>query len=305
MRFSLRGQVRLLATVTLVAAFMGAIPGGLVAQTQGPDEEASIVVTTEILGAIVRDLVGDAGDVKVLMERGVDPHGWAPSARDTEAVFGADLVVANGLWLEEGLIDVLESAAADGVPIFQATDHVALRTLDSGSDHEGAGDPHLWLDPLAMRDVVVALGPALASVGVDVGGRATDLESRLVALDAEVVSILSPIPPERRRLVTGHESMGYLADRYGFELIGAVVPGLSSQGEASARELATLVEAVRVADVDVVFAEVGTPVHIAAALAAETGARIVELSLEQLPADGSYETLIREVATTIADALSP
>ena len=144
----------------------------------------------------------------------------------------------------------------------------------------------------------------LATLGVDDGSRAADLESRLEALDAEVVSIVAAIPPERRRLVTGHESMGYFADRYGFELIGAVVPGLSSQGEASARELATLVDAVRAAGVDVVFSEVGTPDHIAAALASETGARIVELSLEQLPADGSYETLIRDVATTIADALS-
>ena len=129
------------------------------AQTQGPSEDVSIVVTTDILGAIVRDLVGDAAEVTVLMEGGVDPHGWAPSARETEAVFGADLVVANGLRLEEGLVDVLESAAADGIPVFQATDHIVVRTLGPGSDEDGVGDPHFWLDPLAMRDVVIALAP--------------------------------------------------------------------------------------------------------------------------------------------------
>jgi zinc/manganese transport system substrate-binding protein len=178
-----------------------------------------------------------------------------------------------------------------------------VRAGAPGSDHEDVGDPHFWLDPLAMRDVVVALEPVMTELGLDVAARSADIESRLEALDAEVVAILSAIPPERRRLVTGHESMGYFADRYGFELVGAVVPGLSSQGEASARELAALVDTVRSAGVSVLFTEVGTPTQIAATLAAETGARIVELSLEQLPADGSYETLIRGVATTVAGAL--
>jgi zinc/manganese transport system substrate-binding protein len=155
-----------------------------------------------------------------------------------------------------------------------------------------------------MRHDVTALAPALQDdLGLVLRTRSADAESGHTALDAEVRDTLADIPPARRLLVTGHESMGYFADRYGFELIGAVVPGLSSQGEASAKELAALVDAVRAAGVDVVFAEIGTPSHIAAALAAETGARIVELSLEQLPPDGSYESLIRGVATTIADAL--
>jgi zinc/manganese transport system substrate-binding protein len=144
----------------------------------------------------------------------------------------------------------------------------------------------------------------LEGLGVDVADRGADLADRLEALDAEVAATLSAIAPEHRRLVTGHESMGYFADRYGFELVGAVVPGLSSQGEVSARELSELVEALRSAGVDVVLTEIGTPEQIARALAAETGATLVPVSLEQLPADGSYETLIRDLATTIADALA-
>jgi zinc/manganese transport system substrate-binding protein len=307
------------ATVTMMALLVltAGAPGPALGQSE-PADPVSIVVTTDVLGGITRDLVGDAAGVAVLMDGGVDPHAWAPSARDTEAVLGADLVIANGLDLEEGLLDVLAIARADGVRVFEATDHVSVRALDpdaADAELEGdtahevesehrEGDPHFWLDPLAMRDVVIALVPALEEVGVDVADSGVGLVGRLEALDAEVVTILSTILPERRRLVTGHESMGYFADRYGFELIGAVVPGLSSQGEVSARELSELVEAVRAAGVDVVLTEVGTPDQIAHALATETGATIVPISLEQLPDDGSYESLIREIATVIAETLA-
>jgi zinc/manganese transport system substrate-binding protein len=307
---------RLIRAVVAVSVLAASTPGPTLAQAE-PDARPSVVVTTDVLGGIVRDLVGDATSLTVLMDGGTDPHAWAPSARDSEAVFGADLVIANGLGLEEGLIDVLATAAAEGVPVFEATDHVQVRTLDPGAtDHEeeaedghdpsahAGGDPHFWLDPLAVREVVLALTPVLAEVGVDVPDGGTGYAGRLEALDEEVTALLAAIPPERRRLVTGHESMGYFADRYGFELIGAVVPSLSSQGEVSAGDLAELVEAVRAAGVDVVLTEVGTPDQIAQALASETGAAIVPISLEQLPDDGSYESLIRGVAATIANALS-
>jgi zinc/manganese transport system substrate-binding protein len=280
------------------------LPAAHAAAQTAAGTSVTVVVTTDILGGLVRELVADAATVTVLMSGGVDPHGWAPSARDTEAVLGADLVVANGLGLEEGLIDVLASAEAEGVPVFEATDHITVRGLDSEGDAAAGGDPHFWLDPLAVRDVVRALEVTLEGLGLDVSERSADLVARLEALDAEVAATLSAIAPEARRVVTGHESMGYFADRYGFELVGAVVPGLSSQGEVSARELAELVQAVRTADVDIVLTEVGTPEQIARALASETGARLVPVALEQLPADGSYETLIRELATTIAGAFA-
>ena len=93
----------------------------------------------------------------------------------------------------------------------------------------------MWMDPLTMRDVVVALTAQLKSdLGVDVSARATDLESRLTQLDAEIRATLSVVTDANRRLVTGHESLGYFADRYGFKLVGALVPSLSSQAESSA-----------------------------------------------------------------------
>ncbi len=278
--------------------------------TLRPNEERPVVVvTTEVLGALVRDLVGDRATVEVLMPSGADPHTWQPSARDVERIFGADLVVANGLSLEEGLHDILERAAAEGVPVFQAADHVTVRFLDetdhAADDHaHGLADPHFWLDPLAVRDAALALAADLQGRGVDVSAQATDLAARLEALDAEVRGVLEALPPERRKLVTGHDSLGYLARRYDLELVGTVIPGLSTQAEISARELAALTDAIRQAGVPVVFTEIGTPASVADAVAAETGARLVELRVVQLPEDGSYFSLVRELVGTIAEALA-
>jgi len=272
-----------------------------------------VVVTTEVLGSVVSELAGDAAEITVLMDAGADPHSWQPSARDSEALFLADLVVANGLDLEEGLLTVLAQAETDGVPVFHATDHVTVRPgvgtveadhEEAAADHEHTGgDPHFWLDPLAMRDVVLALAAFMAEAGLDVADRATALAAELEALDAEISTMLAPIPDERRQLVTGHGALGYFADRYGFRIVGTVIPGLSSADEPSARDIAELLEAIRAAGTTGVFGDVGTPPSVAEAVAAESGARLVELQVAQLPESGSYADLLRDIAAAVAGAL--
>ena len=149
------------------------------------------------------------------MPNGADPHEYQPSAKDVEALGRADLVVENGLKLEEGLEDALAQARDDGVRIFTATDHVTLRPFGADDAQEiaehGPDDPHIWTSPIAMREMVTALAPALASeLDIDVAARASDLEERLTALDAQITETLAPIPADRRKLVTGHESLGLL-----------------------------------------------------------------------------------------------
>jgi zinc/manganese transport system substrate-binding protein len=295
--------------ITSVALALLAPP--VVAQDEDVAPAPTIVATTEMLGWVVSRLAPTDARLIVLM-KGVDPHAWEPSARDIEQLVEADLVVANGLGLEAPLDDAIREAGAQGTPIFTASDHITVRAAgadehdpdDPDHDEHTAGDPHLWLDPLAMRDVVRALAPALEGSGMAVGGRADGLAADLQLLDYEARAILDAVPSEDRRLVTGHESMGYFADRYGFTLIGALIPGLSSQGEVSAGELAELVETIRREDVPAIFVERGTPRRVVDAVAEETGAKVVELALEQLPADGSYETFIRRIAQSVADALA-
>ncbi len=103
--------------------------------------------------------------------------------------------------------------------------------------------------------------------------------------------------------MTGHESMGYFADRYGFQLMGAVIPGLSSLGEISAGQLAAIVATIREHGVPAILTEIGTPQAVVDAVAAETGVRVVQLPSHALPADGSYVTFIRDIAAAVTTAL--
>jgi zinc/manganese transport system substrate-binding protein len=320
------------ATVAAASlAFVGSGPA--VAQ----DATGSVVVTTEVLGSVVEQLVGEVGEVTVIMPSGANPHSYEPSARDAERMLNADVLVSNGLELEEALVSILESAESEGVTWFQAADHITPmdledhdghegedhdedtdQELDEDTDHEhdedtdhehdehdhGSEDPHIWTDPGVMIDVVTALEPVLADAGIDVSVGAEVLISDLQALDAEVEEIVAAVPDEDRKLVTGHESLGYFADRYGFQLVGTVIPGLSTSGEPTARELAQLIEDISENDVSVVFAEVGTPQAVAEAVASDSGARLVPLATSQLPEGGTYQDLIREIAVTVAGALA-
>jgi zinc/manganese transport system substrate-binding protein len=248
---------------------------------------------------------------------GLDPHEFEPSARDIEAINKADLVVRNGLGLEEGWESTLDTAGEHGVMVFNAADYITVRYAGPGEEtpsheheknghsHEaGAPDPHLWMDPLTIKEVVAALAPVLRDdLGLELAARATTLEGRLDDLNREVAAILSVVPPEDRKLVTGHESMGYFARRYDFEVVGVIVPSLSSQAEVSAADLAALKQAITKNEVKAVFTEIGTSPAVARTIADETGVRVIEMRTHALPADGSYFTFMKDIASTIADAL--
>jgi zinc/manganese transport system substrate-binding protein len=278
---------------------------------KGQDERRkTIMVTYTILGSLVSDLAGDSFAVKTLVPN--DIHEWEPSARDVEALMHADLIVANGIGLEGGMEKTLDRAREAGRPIFLASDQVRVRRVGQGegipSDDPdqavGAEDPHLWTDPLAMKAVVDALALDLRDrFGVDLSARAAALDERLLALDAEIRDKVATLPQERRSIVTGHESMGWFAERYGFHLVGALVPSLSTQAGASASWLASLKGLIAKDGVKVIFTEIGTPRQVVDALSRETGARAIPLATHVLPADGSYFTFERELAATVVAGL--
>ncbi len=288
---------------------------GLVAcgsdRTSASSTRPQIVVTYSVLGSVVKDVVGTEADVKVLMPNGANPHEWSPSAKDVESLLNADLVIDNGLGLEGNLQDPLNEAKSNGVRVFTVADHVTVRKVKAGEGADtndpdqapGADDPHLWMDPLTMKQWIGALVSAMKEVGIDSASSGARVESDLDTLNADVESIVGSIPAERRKLVTGHESMGYFAERYHFQLIGAIVPSITSQAEPSAGELAALTEKIRQAGVPAIFAEIGTPQATVGAIAGDTGTKVVELSTHNLPADGTYRSFVVNIATTIADAL--
>lgn len=276
------------------------------------ESKPTIIVTYSVLGAVVSDLVGDQANVIVAIPNGQDLHDWEPSARDIETLTHADLIVQNGLGLEGGLEKSLAQAREAGVEIFTASDYITVRTVGAGQgipsgdpdQAEGAQDPHLWFNPINMKQIVAALADTLnKDLGLDVSSQAADLENRLDELDSTLAGKVSQIPENQRKLVTGHESLGYYADRYGFQLIGAIIPSLSTQSEVSASQLSTLNSLIEQYQVKAVFTELGTPAQVAESVGQETGAKVVQLATHTIPEDGSYFTFMTNLTDTIVNAL--
>jgi zinc/manganese transport system substrate-binding protein len=291
-------------------------PASLVSQgtppAAGGSGQPTIVVTYAILGSLVRDLVEDKATVIVSIPNGQDPHEWEPSAKDIETINQAALVVQNGLGLEGGLEKTLQQARATGVKFFTAADYIKVRHLGAGEgipsgdpdQAVGAEDPHLWMDPSVMKAVELALAARLKTdLGIDVSGRAQDLAGRLDNLDREIAATIATLPEANRRLVTGHESMGYFAQHYGFKLVGAIIPSLTTQAEVSASDLAALKHLIQENHVKAIFTELGTSPAVAQAIGQETGVQVVELTTHSLPDDGSYFTFMRNIAQTIVGGL--
>lgn len=283
-------------------------------------EALTVVVTTTVLGDVVRSVVGDRAEVEVLMPIGVDPHDFQVSARQAQAIQLADLVVANGLGLEEGLRQVLASAEADGANVFEVgplldPESMARGTCDPSSDEhseESGCDPHIWLDPLRMAQAANLIAEQLDRVdsSQDWAAAARDFEEVLIGADAEIAQTLSAIPEANRVLVTNHDALGYFAERYGLDVIGTVVPGGSTLGEPSSAELAALVATIREHNAKAIFVESTQPQALAQAVADEVGfdIAVVELFTGSLGEEGSgAETLVGLLKTNaklIAGALS-
>lgn len=303
-----RNLQRILALVAASVFILSCAPQ----RKQAVTESKNIVVTYSILGALVRDLVGTSATVTVLIPNGLDVHEWEPSAKDIETLTKADLVVENGLGLEGGMEKALDSARSAGTRFFTASKYITVRHVGAGEgipsgdpdQAVGAEDPHIWTDPVTMASVVEALGTELKDdFGFDLSSKTSELVSQLKDLDAEIARDVAALPQDKRKLVTGHESLGYFAQRYGFKLVGAVIPSLTTEAESSAADLVALKKLIAENRVSVVFTELGTPARTVETLASEAKVRAVSLTTHSLPKDGSYFTFERELAGVIVGAL--
>lgn len=299
------------ATVATVLAAL--IAAALTACATPADARPVVVVTTNILGDVVGELVGGQARVVTLMKPNADPHSFEISAQEAATLRDADLLVSNGLGLEEGLQQHLDAAVAADVPSFVAGEAIEVLDYRDG-DAAGMPDSHFWTDPGRMVDVVDALEPALVALdGVDADTLAADVAAyrdELMALDAEMTSAFARIPDDRRALVTNHHVFGYLADRFDFDVVGAVIPGGTTLAAPSASDLADLVDAVEETGVPAVFAESSSPDRLVQALAeeADVHVEVIELFTESLTAeDGGapdYLTMMRVNTARITSGLT-
>jgi zinc/manganese transport system substrate-binding protein len=266
------------------------------------DDELIVVVTTSLLGDIAAEVVGDEGEVEVLIPIGVDAHDFSPSSQQASMLAEADLVVANGLGLEAGLEDVLASVADDGVRVLELAPLVEPIEL-----RDGGPDPHFWMDPVRVGAAALAVASALDEYhSGEWQERAAAFAGVMEATDLQVEDLLSSVPQDQREMVTNHEAFGYFADRYGFEIIGVVIPGGSTLAEPSSAELADLVEVMQQSSTGAIFAETTQPNSLAEAVAAELGddVEVVELFTESLGGPGSGGETLREMLLANAGRIS-
>ncbi|MEM9563434.1 MAG: metal ABC transporter substrate-binding protein [Actinomycetota bacterium] len=428
---TLRRYAAVLAALALVLAACGSDDGDSESSDAGAaasGDVPTVVVTTNILGDVVNELVSDQANVVTIMPVGADPHDFQPSAQEVDQILGADALIVNGTSFEEGLLDVIESAEEAGIPTFEATS--AVQTIEfSGDGHDDHGhdddhgdeehsdeeghdhededdhdhddedkehsdeeghdhddeeghdhedeeghddedkehsdeeghdhddeeghdhedeeghddedkehsdeeghdhddeeghddhghahdgdDPHFFTDPDRMADAVEGIGDFLTAEvdGIDAAALDSAVDAyvgELEALDAEVEALVAAIPEEQRVLITNHEVFGYFADRYGFEVVGAVIPSGSTLDGASAGDLAELAELIEDEGVPAIFSDTSSSDALVETLAAEVGdVEVVELFSESL-GDGdsegaTYLEMVRTNATRISAALA-
>ncbi|MGW6331333.1 zinc ABC transporter substrate-binding protein AztC [Nocardia rhamnosiphila] len=273
-----------------------------------------IVVTTDILGDITRTVVGDAAAVTVLMPPNSDPHSFALSAQEAAVLDDADLIVENGLGLEEGLARHVATAADAGVatlPVGAEIDPLPYR----GGDAAGQPDPHFWTDPQRVHRAVEVIRDRVIDTvpGIDAETVRANADRYLTELDRLrqwMSDRFAGIAPERRKLVTNHHVFGYLAARFDFEVVGAVIPGGTTLASPSAADLAELAAAVRTTGVPAIFVDSARPDRLARALAEQAGVqvRIVGLHSESLTAPGAgaatYLEMMRANTTAMVEGLA-
>ena len=283
--------------------------------TNGASSGLRVVATTSVWGDVISQIAGDDADVEVLIPRGSDAHDYDPTPRQIASLQEADLVVANGLGLEGGFEDLLESAAEDGANVLELAPELdplpfseQAHEGEEDAHEQGSLDPHVWFDPSRVDTAVHLIADRLAGVddSVDWESRADEYSDRLSETDEEVTAILGTVPTENRKLVTNHDAFEYFADRYEFEVIAVVIPGGSTLGDPSSAEMAALVDEMQHEGIRTIFAETSQPSALAEAVAAEVGedVEVVELYTGSLGEPGSGADTLTGMLVTNADRIA-
>jgi ABC-type Zn uptake system ZnuABC Zn-binding protein ZnuA len=271
----------------------------------------NVLTTTTFLADITHNIAGDRVNVQSLLPAGADPHSYEPVPTDVAKINQSKLLIVNGLEYEHFLDPLLKNAGGQHT-IVTASDGLKPNTME---DEEKAGqmvdDPHMWMDPTRVVTYVENIRKGLTNL--DPGGAATYQSNadayvaKLNNLDVWIKDQVSQIPADKRLLVTNHDALGYFAARYGFTIIGAVLPSVSSDASTSAGQMAKLIEQIKSSGAPAIFLDSVENPALAKQIADETGVKIIEdLHVESLtegsPA-GTYLDMMQYNVTRIVDAL--
>jgi ABC-type Zn uptake system ZnuABC Zn-binding protein ZnuA len=264
--------------------------------------DPAILASTTFLADISQNVAGDRLTVESLLPVGADPHSYQPTPQDAAKVADSQLLITNGAEYEYFLEGLFENAGGER-EVIEASAGLPIRSEEP--------DPHLWLDPNNVIIYVENIREGLTHFDPDGAAvyqaNADAYSEQLKALDAWIVEQVSQIPPEKRLLVTNHEALGYYAGRYGFKIIGAVVPSMSSNASPSAAQMADLIDQIKSSGAPAIFLDASDNEMLARQIADETGVRVVtDLHLESLtdgPPAATYIDMMKHNVTLIVNAL--
>ena len=285
--------------------------------------EINVVATTPMIGEFVSQVGGDNINLTVLMPAEADPHTYDPAPQDAGAIADADLVFYTGLKYEPAaLIKLLENSACSAEVLAEVGESVFPIEFKEGDhdDHDeeghddhaghdhGAYDPHFWFDPNRVayaaeyiESKLVEFDPSNASE-YEAAGKAYVTE--LKGLVSQVSELISTVPSQNRKLITTHESLGYLEAKFGLEVLSTIIPSLDSANEISPSQLVGVIDIIEDNNIKVIFIEAEAPSVYAETIVAETGIKAVEgLWVETLKEGQSYPEFLFDAVELIVENL--
>ncbi len=323
------------AGVIALSIVLVACAGGSSAEAGCPaieDRKINVVATTPMVGEFVSQVGGDNINLTVIMPPEADPHIYEPAPQDAGTIADADLVFYTGLRYEPAaVVKLLESSACSTDVLAEVGENVFPIEFKEGGhddhgdhddhdeeghdDHEGheghdhgAFDPHFWFDPNRVayateyiESKLVEFDPSNASSYEAAGSAYTD---ELKSLTGQVSDLISTVPSQNRKLITTHESLGYLEAKFGLEVLSTIIPSLDSANEISPAQLVDVIDVIEDNNVKVIFIEAEAPSVYAETIVAETGIKAVEgLWVETLKEGQSYPDFLISAVELIVENL--
>lgn len=283
-------------------------------------EKLDVIASFSILGDMAARVGGDHVSVRALVGPDGDAHVYQPTPTDARALGQADLVLVNGLAFEGWMGRLVESVGYQG-PVVTATAGIdAIRSTEEAHDHAEGGqdhhhhgefDPHAWHDlknaAIYVDNIVAGFAARDPAHAADYRANGDAYKAEIAALDGEIQARLGAIPAERRRVLTSHDAFAYFGRAYGVDFVAPV--GVSTDSEASAGDVARIIDQVRADKVTAIFIENITDPRLISQIAGETGVKVGgTLYSDALSAPGTpaatFLGLARHNAETIAGAIA-
>ncbi|MEJ0091943.1 MAG: metal ABC transporter substrate-binding protein [Methylocella sp.] len=272
------------------------------ALAQSPATPLPVVATFSILADFARNVGSDRVNVISLVGPNGDTHVYQPSPADAKNLNEARLILVNGLGLE-GWIDRLVKASGTKAPVIVATKGIKPRKMEE--DGKIGQDPHAWQAIVYAKIYVANIRDGLIQVDPDGAAayraNADAYIEKLTALEAEVVAAIAKIPPDGREIITTHDAFGYFGAAYGFKFVAP--EGVSTETEASARDVAKIIRQIKAQKIPAVFLENISDPRVAQRIAEESGAKIggTLFSDALSPLDGPGSTYIDMMRNNIKE----